>query len=54
MTAQPVTAANFVMDVNAIGTLTLADKGITNENVIKALAAPLPVELRAMYKSAPK
>ncbi len=38
--AQPVTAANFLKDVNASGTLSLADKGITNANLTKALAAP--------------
>ena len=38
--AQPVTAANYLKDVNATGTLTVADKGITNANLTKAL--PLP------------
>ena len=38
--AQPVTASNFLKDVNASGALTLADKGITNTNLTKALPAP--------------
>jgi len=38
--AQPVTAGNFMKDVNASGTLTVADKGITNTQVTKALVAP--------------
>ena len=38
--AQPVTAANFLKDVNVSGTLSLADKGITNQQVTKALPAP--------------
>ena len=38
--SQPVTAANYLKDVNASGTLTLADKGITNANLTKALPAP--------------
>ena len=37
---QPVTAANYLKDVNASNTLTTADKGITNANQAKAL--PLP------------
>jgi hypothetical protein len=35
-----VTAANYLKDVNASGTLSLADKGITNANLTKALPAP--------------
>ena len=38
--AQPVTAANYLKDVNVSGTLTLADKGITNANLTKALLPP--------------
>jgi hypothetical protein len=38
--AQVVTAANYLRDVNASGTLTLADKGITNANLAKAPPAP--------------
>ena len=41
--AQPVSAANFLRDVNATGTLTIADKAQVNANVTKAL--PPPVEL---------
>jgi hypothetical protein len=44
--AQRVTGANFVKDVNASGTLSVADKGITNAQVTKALpAVPPPAEL---------
>jgi hypothetical protein len=38
--AQPVTAANFLLDVNASGTLTLSDKGIAASNLTRALTAP--------------
>jgi hypothetical protein len=38
--AQLVTGANFLKDVNASGTLSVADKGITNQQVTKALPAP--------------
>ncbi len=38
--AQPVTAANYLKDVNASGTLTLADKAITNANLTRALPSP--------------
>jgi len=38
--AQMVTATNFLKDVNASGTLTLADKGITNAHLTKALPPP--------------
>jgi hypothetical protein len=38
--AHPVTAANFLNDVNATGTLTVGDKVITNNNVTKVLPAP--------------
>jgi hypothetical protein len=38
--AQPVTAANYLMDVNATGTLTVGDKGVTNANLTKALPTP--------------
>jgi len=38
--AQFVTSANYLKDVNASGTLSLADKGITNTQVTKALPAP--------------
>jgi hypothetical protein len=43
--AQSVTASNYLKDVNASGTLTLADKGITNANLAKAL--PLPNRVQA-------
>jgi hypothetical protein len=35
-----VTAANFIKDVNATGTLTVADKGVTNANLTRALPPP--------------
>jgi len=35
-----VTAANFLKDVNASGTVTIADKGITNANLTRALPTP--------------
>jgi DNA-binding beta-propeller fold protein YncE len=38
--AQPVTALNFINDVNASGTLSIADMGITNANLTKSLPAP--------------
>jgi hypothetical protein len=38
--AHPVTAANYLMDVNASGTMTLADKGITEANLTRVLPAP--------------
>lgn len=38
--AQFVTSTNFLKDVNASGTLSLADKGITNTQVTKSLPAP--------------
>ena len=38
--AQPVTAANFLLDINASGTLTLSDKGIAAANLTRALPAP--------------
>jgi hypothetical protein len=38
--AQVATAANFLKDVNANGVVTVADKGITNANLTKALPAP--------------
>ena len=38
--AQPVTAANYLKDINASGTLTLADKAIANANGAKALPEP--------------
>jgi hypothetical protein len=38
--AQPVTAANFLKDVNASGTLTVADKALATGNLTKALPAP--------------
>jgi hypothetical protein len=38
--SQPVTIANFVLDINASGALTIADKGIVNANLTKALPAP--------------
>ena len=34
------TTANFLKDVNASGTLTLADKGLTNANLTTALPPP--------------
>jgi hypothetical protein len=38
--SQPVTAAIFLLDVNASGTLTLADKGFTSTKQSRALPAP--------------
>jgi hypothetical protein len=38
--AQFVTAANYLMDVNATGTLTVADKAIVNAQLTKSLPAP--------------
>ena len=38
--AQPVTASNYLRDVNVSGTLTVADKGIANARITKALPAP--------------
>jgi hypothetical protein len=38
--AQQVTAANYLKDVNASGTLTVGDKGITNANLTTSLPAP--------------
>jgi hypothetical protein len=38
--AQPVTAANYLKDVNASGTLTVANKGIANTRITRALPAP--------------
>jgi hypothetical protein len=38
--AQTVTSANYLKDVNASGTLTVADKGLTNGRLTTALAAP--------------
>ena len=38
--AQPVTTSNYLKDVNASGTLTVGDKGITNTQLTKALPAP--------------
>jgi hypothetical protein len=38
--AQSVTPANFLKDVNASGTLTVADKGIANTQITKALPMP--------------
>jgi hypothetical protein len=38
--AQPVNASNFLKDLNASGTLTVADKGIANTQITKALLAP--------------
>ena len=38
--AQTVTATNFLKDVNASGTLSVADKAITNANLTRALPAP--------------
>ena len=38
--SQPVNAANHLKDLNASGTLTLADKGIANVSLTKALPAP--------------
>jgi hypothetical protein len=38
--AQLVTAANYLKDVNASGTLSIADKAITNANLATALPAP--------------
>jgi hypothetical protein len=38
--AQQVTVANYLKDVNASGTLTVGDKGITNANLTTSLPAP--------------
>jgi hypothetical protein len=38
--AQPVTASNYLKDLNASGTLTVADKATANANVTRALPAP--------------
>jgi hypothetical protein len=38
--ARPVTAANYLADVNANGTSTLADKGLTNANLTRSLPPP--------------
>jgi hypothetical protein len=38
--AQVATAANYLKDVNASGTLTVGDKGITNANLTRALPTP--------------
>ena len=38
--AQPVTAANFLKDVNANATLSLADKAIANANLTNSLPIP--------------
>ena len=38
--SQALTPVNFMMDINASGTVTVADKGITNSNLTKALPAP--------------
>jgi hypothetical protein len=38
--AQSVTASNFLRDLNASGTLTVADKGVANAHIAKALPAP--------------
>jgi hypothetical protein len=35
-----VTAANYLKDVNVTGTLTVADKAITNINLTHSLPAP--------------
>jgi hypothetical protein len=35
-----VTSSNFIKDVNASGTLTVADKGLTNANLTRNLPAP--------------
>jgi Bacterial Ig-like domain (group 3) len=38
--AQPVTASNYLKDINASGTLTLADMAIARTNLARALPAP--------------
>ena len=38
--AQPVTASNYLKDLNASGTLTIADQAIASANLSKALPAP--------------
>jgi hypothetical protein len=35
-----VNGANYLKDVNVSGTLSLADKGLTNTRITKALPAP--------------
>jgi hypothetical protein len=37
---QAVTNANFLLDVNIDGRLTVADKGLVNANLLKKLPAP--------------
>jgi hypothetical protein len=38
--AQVVAASNFLKDVNVSGTLSIADKGITNAQLTRALVTP--------------
>jgi len=38
--AQTVSATNYLKDVNASGTLTVADKGLTNTRITNALPGP--------------
>jgi hypothetical protein len=38
--AHPVTAANYLKDLNASGAITVGDKVIANNNVAKSLPAP--------------
>ena len=38
--AQPVTASNYLKDINFSGTLTVADKGLANAHLTEALPAP--------------
>ena len=38
--AQPVTVSNYLKDINASGSLTVADKAIANANLTTALPAP--------------
>lgn len=40
MLAQPVTTANYLMDVNASGTISTGDLGITNANLTHSLQLP--------------
>jgi hypothetical protein len=52
--AQVVTATNYLKDVNASGTLTVADKGIANTQITKALpAAPVPANQAPQVSTGP-
>ena len=38
--SQPVTSRNFLLDINLSGTMTLADKALSNASLTNALPAP--------------